>query len=232
MARIIPGLLLILGLVLFVANTSPARAAAGWVAHGVKTVLALLMAIAGGALAGWGVDEAGGNTLAVMAAGLCGFLFLFLLLRPKRRAGRHTNRQPDGALPSSQEPALQEEAELAAAWNRLSAMVSRRDRGQIASARAECSRLLVLADGGGLDYSLTEDVVLLRRSLPELAQRSAALWLAAGEAEKAEISAGILKTTGQLAARARTVVDRVQDGHRDRLRAIHNHIETRSAPDG
>lgn len=124
------------------------------------------------------------------------------------------------------EPA--DDAAVGAAWKALAAMIPPADRSVLFVARDACARLLYKQQGAPLDLEWMECAVLIRRSLPELAARTSAVWDNAGEGERQEVSAAILTDVARLGQRAAVLLDQHGRQARDALVALRTHIATRT----
>ncbi len=204
----------------------------------IKRVLAwMARAIAMVALAALGASGVGMTVAAtgheIWAAWLAVLSFPLLLwgevgwLRrsPKREIAA-TQEKPALLYSGASEPA--DDAVIGAAWEELAALILPEDRSVVFVARDTCARLLHKQQGAPLDLEWMECAVLIRRSLPELAARTSAVWDDAGESERREVSAAILTDVARLGQRASVLLDQHGRQARDALVALRTHIAART----
>lgn len=119
------------------------------------------------------------------------------------------------------------ERKVSKAWEQLTEMLSAADVRSLNRARDACARLLAVSDAEPLALELLETAVLIRRNLPELAQRNVSVWSDSDDAERVDLSAGILADVLLLERRAERQLSVLRSNRRDDLHAIRNHLAGR-----
>lgn len=114
------------------------------------------------------------------------------------------------------------------AWKQLAEIVPTQRVDELHRARASCARLLTQETDTEFDVDIVETRVLIRRSLPELAKRSAAVWKDADDTERAQLGEQVLGDICLLGDRAARQLGRHGDAVRDSLSVIRNHIGARA----
>lgn len=200
-----------------------------WLLKGVAMVCAALLAA--GAL-GLVVSDAGGTDEIAVISGIAAFpVTLWVLIawsgRRRRLRGVLGRQRYAPATEAEVAPCIYEgpsepkgDALVTEAWHALATMVPADCLPRLYVAREQCARLLGKADGGTLDMEMLECAVLLRRNLPELAERVGTLWQDADMVERDELSAAILDDATVLGERAGALVERQRRGLKDNLEIV------------
>lgn len=116
---------------------------------------------------------------------------------------------------------------VAKAWEQLRTMLPSTEVRRLNGARDACARLLAASDADPLALELMELSVLIRRNIPELASRNAALWSDADEAERAALSVDILADMALLEKRAGSQLCIHRRSRQDQLSALRSHLAAR-----
>jgi hypothetical protein len=187
--------------------------------------------------AAFGMDTTFASSAGLIAAFLAAAVFL---RRGETESRRLRGRETKAAIPISAGVTPEGyggpvesrgDRRVSQAWERLGTMIPERDIHRFNYARDRCARLLASSDANPLDLESTELAVLIRRSLPELASRNAALWNDADQADQTDLSAGILADVSRLEKIADARLSSHRGNRRDELETLRNHLAARTELD-
>lgn len=152
---------------------------------------------------------------------------------PQSSAAAPTPAVPaDGLAPqtSAQPQGREDDPGVHIAWEKVLTLVPA-EAPRLLAARASCARLLKLAEGNISDLRLIDCGAHVRRNVPALVEHVTALWDSAGQAERAEMSSGLVEDLEKLARRSDTEFDRHRQMLRDNLQILRRHVANRADGD-
>lgn len=203
----------------------------------LRVVGAICLAGAVGAAAGFFVAALGTEPEYAVAAGLLVAVLASLALFQRGKSRRLPDIAARAVTPADMVVSQAEiysgaiepgtEHKVSNAWKQLATMVPAADVHRLNRARDACARLMAASEAHPLALELMEFAVLFRRNLPELALRNATLWNDADEAERADLSAGILADVALAKKRAEAQLSIHRSNRRDDLHALRNHLAAR-----